>query len=215
MEAGATWMKQYRAYKVKRKKTASDPIKQKSKIRDIQDYLQEKSERDYILFALGVGTGYRAGDLVSLQIRDVKEALDDGYFEILEGKKKNSKNIRKENMTPRRAYIMEKLDKALREYIKDKKDYEYMFPSRKGEHIGVQRVTVILSEAAKQFGLKKITAHSMRKTYAYTIWVAKNYNTTLVRDMLGHRSDQETRRYLGLDEETYKDCSQTLNDILI
>jgi len=110
-------MKQYRAYKVKRKKTASDPIKQKSKIRDIQDYLQEKSERDYILFALGVGTGYRAGDLVALQIRDVKEALDNGYFEILEGKKKNSKNIRKENMTPRRAYIMEKLDKALREYI--------------------------------------------------------------------------------------------------
>lgn len=208
-------MKQYRAYKTKRRKTASKPIKDKRKVLDMQDYLQEKCERDYILFATGVGTGYRAGDLVVLQVRDVKKALDDGYFEILENKKKNSRNIRKENMVPRRAYIIEKLDKALRQYIKDKKDYEYLFSSRKGGHIGVQRVSVILSEAAKKFGLKNITAHSMRKTYAYTIWVANDYNTTLVRDMLGHRSDQETIRYLGLDEETYKDCSKSLNDILL
>ena len=181
----------------------------------MQDYLQSKSERDYILFALGVGTGYRAGDLVALQIRDVRIAIEDGYFEILEGKKKNSKNIRKSNMVPRKATIVDKLAKALREYIKGKKDYEYMFPSRKGGHIDVPRVTGILKEAATQFGLKKITAHSMRKTYAYQLWVANDYNTTLIRDLLGHRSDQETIRYLGLDEETHKDCSKSLNDLLI
>ncbi len=199
----------------RRKKTESSPIRQKSKVLDMQDYLQSQSERNYIMFALGVGTGYRAGDLVILQVRDVRQALEDGYFEILEGKKQNSKNIRKSNMKPRKANIVDKLDKALREYIKDKNDYEYMFPSRKGGHIGVQRVTEILKKAAQKFGLKKITAHSMRKTYAYLIWVANDYNTTLVRDLLGHRSDQETIRYLGLDDEIRKDCSNVLNDILI
>lgn len=197
------------------KKQASCPIKIKSKVLDMQDFLKEKSERDYILFATGVGTGYRAGDLVSLQVRDVRKALEYGYFEILEGKKKNCKNIRKSNMKPRKAQIVENLEKALKHYIKGKRDYEYMFPSRKGNHIETQRVTVILQEAAKNFGLKRITAHSMRKTYAYQLWVANNYNTTLIKELLGHSSEQETKKYLGLDEELYKESSKPLNDLLL
>ena len=70
------------------KKQASNPIKVQTKVLDMQDYLKSISERDYVLFATGVGTGYRAGDLVSLQVRDVRNALENGYFEILEGKKK-------------------------------------------------------------------------------------------------------------------------------
>lgn len=205
MEAGA----------LRLKKQASCPIKIKSKVLDMQDFLKEKSERDYILFATGVGTGYRAGDLVSLQVRDVRKALEYGYFEILEGKKKNCKNIRKSNMKPRKAQIVENLEKALKQYIKGKRDYEYMFPSRKGNHIETQRVTVILQEAAKNFGLKRITAHSMRKTYAYQLWVANNYNTTLIKELLGHSSEQETKKYLGLDEELYKESSKPLNDLLL
>jgi len=197
------------------KKQASNPIKQKSKALDIQDYLQSKSERDYVLFALGIATGYRSGDLVSLQVRDVKIALENGYFKILEGKKVNSKNIRKSNIKPRKVTIVTKLEKVLKKYIDGKKDYEYMFPSRKGDHIEVQRVTVILKEAAKQFGLKKITAHSMRKTYAYHLWVENDYNTLLIKELLGHSSIEETKKYLGLDDELYKDCSKPLNDLLL
>lgn len=197
------------------KKQASNPIKQSSKVLDIQDYFKINSERNYMLFALGVGTGYRAGDLVSLQVRDVRSALENGYFEILEGKKKNSKNIRKSNIKPRRAYIVSNLEKVLKKYIKSKKDYEYMFPSRKGGYIEVPRVTTILKEAGEKFGLKNITAHSMRKTYAYHLWVENNYNTTLIKELLIHSSEQETRKYLGLDNEMYKDCSKSLNDLLL
>jgi len=197
------------------KKQASSPIKVQRDVLNMQDYLKEKSERDYVLFALGVGTGYRAGDLVSLQVRDTRNALENGYFNILEGKKKNCKNIRKANIKPRKADIVAKLDKLLRKYIKGKRDYEYMFPSRKGGHIETQRVTVILKEAARHFGLKNITAHSMRKTYAYQLWVANDYNITLIRELLGHSSDQETIRYLGLDDETYKESSKPLNDLLL
>lgn len=205
MEAGAKWMK----------KQASNPIKEKNKVQDIQDFLKEKSERDYILFALGVSTGYRAGDLVALQVRDIRRALEYGFFSILEGKKKNCKNIRKSNIKPRKAYIAENLEKALKEYIKGKRDYEYMFPSRKGAYIEVPRVTNILKDAGKKFSLKNITAHSMRKTYAYHLWVLYDYNTLLVKEMLGHSSIEETKKYLGLDNELYKNCSKALNDLLI
>jgi len=197
------------------KKQPSNPIKQQSKVLDIQDYLKEQNERNYVLFAVGIATGYRAGDLVSLQVRDIRIALENGYFEILEGKKKNSKNIRKSNMKPRKVYIVTKLEKVLRNYIKSKKDYEYMFPSRKGGYIKVQRVSIILSEAGDRFGLKRITAHSMRKTYAYHLWIENDYNITLIKELLGHGSAEETRKYLGLDDEMYKNCSKPLNDLLL
>lgn len=197
------------------KKRPANPIKSKTKVLDIQDYLKAKNTRDYVLFVLGIATGYRAGDLVSLQVRDIKQALDAGYFEILESKKKNSKNIRKCNIKPRKVYIVSKLEKVLKAYIRDKKDYEYMFPSRKGEFIEVERVTTILKEVGSVFGLDKITAHSLRKTYAYHLWVENDYNTLLIKELLGHSSIEETKRYLGLDDEVYIESSKPLNSLIL
>ena len=202
--------------KPRKKKKAAKPIKDKEQILDIQDYFKYKNERNYILFILGIGTGYRAGDLVKLKVRDIKVALDNGYFEILEGKKVNSKNIRKENIKPRIVKVIYNLEVILRKYIKNKRDYEYLFQSRKGrnQHINVKRVTEILKEAANEFGLRNITAHSLRKTYAHKIFVESDYNITLVKEMLGHSSIEETKVYLGLNRETYDEYSDTINDLI-
>ena len=99
-------------------------------------------------------------------------------------------------------------------YIKYKEDYEYMFPSRKGSHITVDRVTKILKEAANFFGLEDITAHSMRKTYAYTVYVESGYDILAVKEMLGHSSVEETKLYLGLDRELYHQYSQSLRRLV-
>lgn len=198
-------------------KRPANPIKQQSKVFDIQDYLKKQNERDYVLFLLGVATGYRAGDLVVLQVRDIKSALRSGYFRILEGKKANSKNIRKSNMKPREVVIISKLERILKNYIKDKEDFDYMFPSRKGsyDHIGVARVSNILKKAGEAFGLDNITAHSMRKTYAYCIFVESDYNIVVVKEMLGHSSIEETKRYLGLDRKDYDNYSKGLNSLIL
>lgn len=198
------------------KKKPANPIKDRELILDIQDYLKTKNERDYILFALGVSTGYRAGDLVKLKVRDVKKAMNDGYFEILEGKKVNSKNIRKENVRPRTVKIISNLEKILKNYIKNKKDYEYLFTSRKGKnnHISVSHVGRILREAGEAFGLKNISAHTMRKTFAYSIYVESDYEITVVKEMLGHSSSEITKRYIGLDRETYDKYSDSLNSLI-
>lgn len=199
-----------------KKKRPANPIKQTVQVLNIQDYLKYKSERDYMLFILGIATGYRAGDLVTIQVRDIKEALDRGYFEILEGKKVNSKNIRKENIKPRIVKVVSNLEKLLRKYIKNKKDYEYLFKSRKGKnkYVTVPSVSRILRKAGEEFGLKNITAHSMRKTYAYSIYVESDYDLLLVKGMLGHSSIEETKAYLGLDRETYDKFSDSLNKLI-
>lgn len=197
------------------KKKAAKPIKDPEIVKDIQDYLKDKNERDYILFVLGIGTGYRAGDLVKLKIRDVKQALEDGYFEIYEEKKINNKRVRKENLKPRIAYIPVNLERILRKYIKGKKDWEYMFKSRKGKgHITVSHVGRILREVGKEFGLKNISSHSMRKTYAYTIYLKNDYNIYAVKEMLNHSDVNITKRYIGLDMDTYEEYSKSLNSII-
>lgn len=198
------------------KKRPAKPIKESEQVLDFQDYLKYKNERDYILFLLGISTGYRAGDLVSLRIRDIKTALSNGYFLILEGKKKNTKKIRKENMKAREVIIISKLKKILRDYIKDKDDYEFLFLSRKGEnsHILVSQVSRVLASAGKALGLSNISAHSMRKTYAYTIYVTSGFDIVAVKEMLGHSSIEITKRYLGLDRETYDNYSEALNDLI-
>lgn len=198
------------------KKRPSNPIKDRQNVLDIQDYLKAKNERDYVLFVLGIVTGYRAGDLVELKVRDIKEALDYGYFVIMENKKENTKNIRKENMKPRQVKVVVKLQKILKKYIANMKDYEYLFQSRKGEnnHILVSHVSRILKEAGEKFKLHNISAHSMRKTYAYKIYVESEFNIVAVKEMLGHSSVEITKLYLGLDRETFDNYSDFLNDLI-
>lgn len=194
------------------KKRPAKPIKDKEILLDIQDYLKSKSIRNYVLFVLGIGTGYRTGDLVQLRVRDVKRALRAGYFLIMESKKLNSHNIRQENMKPREVTIPNRLAIILKDYIKYKNDYDYMFKSRKGiGPIKVKQVSRILSEAGEYFGLENITAHSMRKTYAYIIYVNSGHDIVAVKEMLGHSSIEITKRYLGLDRELYDKYSETLN----
>lgn len=197
------------------KKRPADPIKSKDAVLDVQDYLKS-NKRNYVLFVLGVSTGYRSGDLVELKVRDIRKALYDNYFEILEGKKRNSKNIKKKNMKPRKVKVNSSLEKILREYISERQDYEYAFISRKGsnQHITVSSVSRILKDAGQKFGLKNITAHSMRKTYAYFIFVNSEQNITLVKEMLGHSSIEETKRYIGLDRETHDKYNDSLDDLI-
>lgn len=198
------------------KKKASKPLKTTRDVLNIQDYLRYNNKRNYVIFLLGVTTGYRAGDLVSLQVRDIKQALKYGEFVIQEGKKFNNPNVRERNRKARTVELIPSMAKILKDYIKDKKDYEYVFRSRKSKypHIGVQAVSNALKEAGEYFGLYNISAHSMRKTYAYKIYIESGKDIVAVKELLGHRSIEETKEYLGLDKEQYHEYSRKLSDFI-
>lgn len=197
-------------------KKASKPLKTTRDVLNVQDYLRYRNKRNYVIFLLGVTTGYRAGDLVSLQVRDIKQAIKYKEFVIEEGKKFNNPNVRERNRKARVVELIPSMEKILKEYIKDMKDYEYVFKSRKSKypHIQVQAVSNALKEAGEYFGLYNISAHSMRKTYAYKIYIESGKDTAAVKELLGHRSIEETKEYLGLDREQYHEYSRKLNDFI-
>ena len=57
----------------------------------------------------------------------------------------------------------------------------------------------------KSIGLKNISGHSLRKTFATKIYEESGRDLEQVRIALNHQSIEETKRYLGLKNKMIKD----------
>lgn len=207
------------------KKVPANPIPERSYNRfkyKLEEMSKMYPERNLTIFYIGVATGYRTQDIVDLTIGEIKEALEDDRFVIQEKKQykawethiKNYPNSKKKRPPPREALIKPNLRKLLKEYIKGKSKSEYAFPSNKDqEHISEKSYSEILSDVGKSLGLKHISGHSMRKTYAHRLWETTK-DIEYVRIALGHTNIETTKRYLGLNNEIKDDAAALADDKL-
>ncbi len=166
------------------------PIKKREIQTKIEMYLKAKSDRNYVIWLVGTGTGLRIGDIIDLKVSDVQG-------NILTVKEKKTGKTKEVKLTT-------KLKKALTKYI-DKfalKSTDYLFASRQNNKISVRQVQRIIKSLSNKLSIDvNVNTHSMRKTYAYNIYVASNQNITLVMEALNHSNMSVTRRYLGLDTD--------------
>ena len=49
-----------------------EPIRDTEKVKHIGDYLKEQNEKFYIMYSIGIYSGLRISDILSLKVRDVK-----------------------------------------------------------------------------------------------------------------------------------------------
>lgn len=188
----------------------------------LEEYSDKFKERNITLFLLGVATGYRAQDIVCLTIGDIREALLNQKFVIQEQKQyhdwkthmiKNPKSNKKKPK-PREVPIGNNLSRLLKEYVRNKKNSEYAFKSNKGDaYITQKSYSKILSNVGKSLGLKNISGHSMRKTYANRLWEVKK-DIEYVRIALGHTNIETTKRYLGLTNGVKEEASEIIDNKL-
>ncbi|KMT22995.1 tyrosine-type recombinase/integrase [Clostridium cylindrosporum] len=178
----------------------ADPILDVERITDISDYLKVRNKRDYVLFSIGIYTGLRIQDILELRVRDVK--TDNGKIKAYINKKDTNMDVE----------VNDELKMILKDYIKDKKDYEYLFKSRQGanKHISRQRAYDILSRAGKEFGIR-ISPHSLRKTFARILFVMSNQDITIPMQALGHTTPEQTRKYIGVTEAVVNSYIQKIN----
>lgn len=169
------------------------PIRDKEVIKEIKEYLKEKSERNYILFLFGINTGLRIGDILKLKVKDVQ-----GWsIHIREGKTKKPKEVR---MPP-------ELKKAVRKYVEGKPKNDWLFPSRvkdrktgKTKPITSGMAYIILQDVAEEFGLERIGCHSMRKSYGYHFY-KKHKDLAALQLVLNHSHPNVTLRYIGITQD--------------
>jgi len=171
------------------------PIRDKNKIREIESILKSQNLRDYILFELGIYSGLRISDILNLKVKDLK---NQEFFTLKEKKTGKTKRLA----------INPTLKKELAKYLLDKKDNEYIIKSREGKNKPISRVMAwnILNNVAKQVGLEEIGTHSLRKTFAYHLYMQNNKDIVLVQKLLNHSSPQVTLRYIGILQEEMDDA---------
>ncbi|MGL5753665.1 MAG: tyrosine-type recombinase/integrase [Paraclostridium sp.] len=168
-----------------------EPIKDLDLIRDMIIYLDSKSQRNKILFSVGIYTGLRISDILKLRVKDIY--------------KKNRLEI-KQTKTGNLVYvpINPYLKKMISEYVEDNnmKSYDLLFRSKKGRNKAITRQQAynVLNEVAAKFKIENIGCHSMRKTSGYHMYYATGKDIGLVMELLGQKDQGSTLRYIGITD---------------
>lgn len=165
------------------------PLRSLTHIEDMKWSLRRfGSERDYILFLLGINTGLRAGDLLQLRIQDIR-----GKTKVIirEGKTKK----------PRTIYLSNVYDE-LAAYLETLPTTGWLFPSRQGSK-PISRVQAYrqLIKAGDMADISEgIGTHTMRKTFGY--WHYKQFKDVAELQMIfNHAHPKVTLTYIGILEE--------------
>lgn len=146
------------------------------------------SERDYVLFLLGINSGLRVGDLLKIKVREIQ------------GKKVVS--LREGKTGKRRTIHLGNIYDELNAYINSLEASEWLFPSRKGDG-PITRVQAYrqLNKAALMVDISDgIGTHTLRKTFGY--WHYKQFKDIAeLQNILNHTHPQITLRYIGITDE--------------
>ena len=166
-----------------------EPIRDKSKIKTMYNYLRSKDDKYGLLFKFGLNTGLRITDILPVKVNDIYN--DDfefkEYFVLKEKKIKLNAALRKE----------------IDAYVKKSKlcAESYLFSSKKGKHFGRVQAYRVLKESADILGGENFGTHSLRKTWGYWTYKASKYNIGLIMDTFNHSSQNITLRYIGINQD--------------
>ncbi len=164
-----------------------EPIRSIEDIQNIKRILSKKP-RNALLFSFGINSGLRIADILSLDVKDVK---DKDYIEIREKKTNKYKKFP----------INERLKAEIEEFIKDKPDDIPLFYTQK--HCRLDRIQAyrIINNAARIVGIKaRIGTHTLRKTFGYHFYHQYN-DIVMLQKIFNHSSTSITLRYIGIEQE--------------
>lgn len=168
------------------------PIRDKQQLEDMKWALKRHcSERDYILFLVGINTGLRVSDILRLKTDTILKLKNKKRkeFLIMEGKTDKKRMI---NVTS--------IFNEVYEYAKGL-DSEWLFPSRKGDKpISKIQAYRQLQKAGDMAEIDSIGTHTMRKTFGY--WFYKQtHNVAMLQEILNHSTPKITLTYIGISKE--------------
>ncbi|WP_405117868.1 tyrosine-type recombinase/integrase [Paenibacillus sp. FSL H8-0317] len=171
------------------------PIRDERVIDGMKEYFYIRSMRNYLFFCMGIYSGLRVSDLLELKAWQTKGT----HISMVEQKNKHAKTF----------IIHPSIRGDLDEFTADMRPTDYLFASRQIKTISrmrnkpIDRTTAyrFLHEAAQEFRLKDIGVHSLRKTWAYRLYMDNPENLALLMDMFGHSDPRETLDYIGLTQD--------------
>lgn len=165
-----------------------EPIKSIDEIKRVNITLKKKKYREYLIVKIGLTTGLRISDILEFRKRTFSYGR---RFTIKE--KKTGK--------PKKIELDKTLYEELKMYVKGKRDYEYVFKTTRNKNKPICYKTVWnnINECCNSKE-KKISMHTIRKTYAYTMYQETGDFYTIM-EALNHDNERVTMRYLGISDD--------------
>lgn len=175
-------------------KNLVEPIKDKKKVEEVEQYLSKHSLRNQLIWVFGTNTGLRISDILGLNVEDVRNKQ---YIEVIEKKTKKYKRIR----------LNDKLQRLIKKYLVERdKTYsvtedEPLFVGKKHKRLDRSQVYRFLNDTCKILDINlNVGTHTMRKTFGYHNY--KQFNdVALLQKIFNHSSPAITMRYIGIAQE--------------
>lgn len=171
--------------------TRVEPFRNEKDIWNIKKLLADHP-RDLLLFTLGINNGLRAGDLLRLQVGDLKYTKAGEYVTVKESKTK------KENVL----MVNRAVHGALKNYLEQAQpqDEDFLFASRKGDGpLTTGGVNRMVKQWARAIHLKgNFGAHSLRKTFGFVQRTKFGVGFEVLTKRFNHSNPAVTMRYLGI-----------------
>lgn len=166
-----------------------EPIRDLEKLESMCAYLEETNPRNNVLFAMGIYTGLRVGDILKFRIKDVH---DKKFITLKENKTGKTKLIE----------VNPILRRILKEYTKDKNQNDFLIKSREQPNKAICRGMAykIIRDMGEMFGVYNLGTHTMRKTFAYHYYKRTNDVVTLQK-LFKHAAPSITLHYIGIEQD--------------
>ncbi len=147
--------------------------------------------RDRLMVEMGLRTGLRISDILSLQVKDVYNGSRIKTHITLKEQKTDKDN---------RLIISDALKPLIEDHINNNNltDTDYLFKSRKGnKSITTTQAYRVIDKVVKEMCLEDIGTHSLRKTFGY--WHYKTHkDVAKLQCILNHTDPKETLIYIGI-----------------
>lgn len=155
-----------------------------------------ETSRDRLVFALGIYTGMRIGEIIRLQ-QDQVFTVDGGVRYQL-----TVKRLKKKDSVYSDIPVHPKLRQFLKDYRKDVRDDHWLFPSSESVdgHISRARAHQILASAFEMLKLDGASTHSMRRS-CLTYMSRAGIPLRTIQDISGHSNLGQLQAYLQVDPE--------------
>jgi integrase len=160
--------------------------------------------RDKALFIIGVKSGFRISELLSLTVGDVYQ--HGGFVTHVSVQRQHMKGKTQGRRVPLHAEAKAALAPWLMQLhqLGEVTADSYLFPSRKGVNRPLRRGQAhhLLTEAYAANGLTgMIGCHGMRKSFGQKVYAATGKDLRATQTAMGHKSPASTAAYLAVDEQ--------------
>lgn len=170
--------------------------------------------RDQALVTLGLNTGFRISELLSLNVGDVWDGAQvRAQLKVTRAKMKGGRGVRRKAVTSRTVPVNECATIILRQYLFARFGSGCdpvaltvpLFPSRfHGVRLTRWRANLIVHAVVARAGLDgsgDYGTHTLLKTFCRAIYKRTKHDLNLTRAVMGHSSCATTQKYLHVAEE--------------